>query len=100
MYISVNLKDEFCFFYRGKIDCEIELDVVFLNCDLDGVTVSAKSFVDAVVDNLVDQVVKAVGTCRPDVHARAFPNMLHALQYLDMPRGVFIFHRKTCNGAK
>ncbi len=40
-------------------------------------------FVDGVVDYLVDEVVEAIGTRRPDVHGRSFPNRVEAFEDLD-----------------
>ena len=54
--------------------------------DLGGVP--GQGLVDRVVDHLVDQVVKARGGRRADVHARTPPHMLPALEDLDLLGGI------------
>jgi len=50
--------------------------------------VPGESLIDRVVDHLVDQVVEAGGGGRADVHARAPPNVLPALEDLDLFGGI------------
>jgi len=56
---------------------------VWLEPDLDRAGVAGHGFVDGVVDDLVDHVVQAGGTRRPDVHAGSLPNRLESLEDLD-----------------
>jgi hypothetical protein len=56
--------------------------------DLDLVGLAGERLVDSVVDNLVDQVVKAARAGRADVHARALANGFEPLQDGDVLSGV------------
>jgi hypothetical protein len=49
-------------------------------------------FIDAVVHDLVDQMVKAFGAGGADVHAGSLPDMFESLQDLDALCRVFVFH--------
>ena len=49
---------------------------------------AGERLVDRVVDDLVDQVVQAVGTGGPDVHRRPLPDRLEAFEHLDGTRVV------------
>jgi len=57
--------------------------VVLVNGDLDFRAKSRHSFINGVVDDLVNEVVQPVGPGRPDVHRRAFPYRVEALENLD-----------------
>jgi hypothetical protein len=50
--------------------------------------VARQRLVNGVVDDLVDQVMQAFGSRRSDVHARTPPDMLPALEDLDLLGGV------------
>src|SRR5438067_692729 len=56
--------------------------------DHDPPRVAGEGLVDRVVDHLVDQVVEAARARRADVHARTPPDMLPALEDLDLLGGV------------
>ncbi len=56
--------------------------------DVDFRAVSGKRFVDGIVDNFVDQVVKSVDARRADVHGRALPNGLKPFENLNLVRAV------------
>src|SRR5437764_14150099 len=60
-----------------------------------------KSLVDRVVDDLEDQVVKAPRARRADVHARAQPDRLEALEDSDVFSGIGSFSqiKKPCKRA-
>jgi hypothetical protein len=45
-------------------------------------------FVDAVIDDFVDEVMEAVCAGAADVHRRSFPNGIEALQDLDLIRTI------------
>src|SRR5690606_13903557 len=51
---------------------------------VDGVAVSGERLIDRVVDNLINEVVKAAGTGRADVHTGAFANRFESLKNLDL----------------
>src|SRR5439155_19659709 len=61
---------------------------VLVEGDDDARAVSRQGLVDGVVDHLVDQVVEAGRAGRADVHARTPPNVLPALEDLDLLCGV------------
>jgi hypothetical protein len=52
--------------------------------DVDRVTVTGESFVDRVVDDFINEVVKTTGTCGADVHSRAFANGLKPFENLNV----------------
>jgi len=56
--------------------------VVLVNNDLDGVADSGHGFIDAVVHNLVDQVMKPFEVHVSDIHGGSFSNSLKPLEYL------------------
>ena len=57
------------------------------------VAVAGQSFVDGVVDHLVDEMVKAAGAGGADVHAGAFADRLEAFEDLDiLGVVVWLFH--------
>ena len=56
---------------------------VFVDDDLDAVAVAGQRLVDAVVDDLVDQVMQAALVGRADVHARPAAHSLQPFQNLD-----------------
>ncbi len=58
--------------------------VVRVNRHRDGVVVARESFVDGVVDDLVDEVMKAPGAGRSDVHARAQTDGLETFEHRDV----------------
>jgi hypothetical protein len=58
----------------------------------DCVTMALHGLVNGIVHNLVYQVMKAVYTRGPYVHARPFTNSLQTLKDLDMLGGVFPIH--------
>ena len=57
-------------------------DVVLLYIDGDKVAVAGKSLVYGVVHNLIDKVVKTLGSGRADIHARTLSDGFQSLQYL------------------
>ena len=64
--------------------------------DLDPVVPAREGLVDGVVDDLVDEVVEAPEAGRADVHARAQPDGLEALENGDVFCGVGRFsHEKS-----
>jgi hypothetical protein len=52
--------------------------------DVDRVTVTGECFVNRVVDDFIDEVVKTTGTSGADVHSRAFANGLKPFENLDV----------------
>ena len=62
--------------------------VVRVDRDLDGVAVAGERLVDGVVDDLVDEVVKAADTGRADVHAGALADRFEPLEDGDVLRPV------------
>jgi hypothetical protein len=65
--------------------------VVRVNRHLDEIVASCQSLVDGVVDDFVDEVMKAPRTRRPDVHPGSQTDGLEALQNGDVFRGVRCF---------
>ena len=57
---------------------------VFTDVDADALAPACHELVDAVVDDLEDQVVEAALVCAPDVHSRSAPNGFHPLQHLNV----------------
>ncbi len=55
-----------------------------VNGDVDGVTVAGHGLVDAVVDDLANEVVQAANVGAADVHARPAADRLQALEHLDV----------------
>ena len=47
-------------------------------------TMSRQSLINRIIDDLIDEVMKAVLTCRPDIHRGAETDGLEALQDLDV----------------
>ena len=47
---------------------------VWENSDLDGRTVPGHRFIDGIIYNFIDQVVKPGRACRADIHTWAFTN--------------------------
>ena len=64
--------------------------VVDVDRDVDLIAEARERLVDRVVDNFVHQVVQPGGPGRSDVHRRALPNGLEALEDLDLVSAVFI----------
>ena len=56
---------------------------VLLDRHDDLATESRERLVDRIVDDLVDEMVQTIGTCRPDIHRRAFSDWFEAFQDLD-----------------
>jgi hypothetical protein len=46
--------------------------------------VPGKSFIDGIVDNLIDKMVKSTAVGRADIHCRALPDRRQSPQYLDI----------------
>jgi hypothetical protein len=66
---------------------------IVLDRDGDLTAMSRQRLVDRIVHHLVDEMVQAVGTGRPDIHGRAFSNWFEAFQDLD--RTGVVAHRET-----
>ena len=64
--------------------------VVDVNRDVDLIAEAGQRLVDRVVDDLVDEVVQTGRAGRPDVHRRALPHRLEALEDLDLVRAVLV----------
>ena len=64
--------------------------LVGVDRDRDLVAVAGERLVDGVVDDLVDQVVKAARPGRADVHARPLADRLEALEDGDLAGGVVL----------
>jgi len=75
--------------HRDAAPVVFDLDApVGVKRDGDPGRIPGESLVDRVVHHLVDQVVEAARGGGPDVHARAPPDMLPALEDLDLLGGV------------
>ena len=57
--------------------------VVRVNLDLDFAAETREGFVDGIVDDLVDQVMKSCGAGRPDIHRGAFANRFQSFEDFD-----------------
>ena len=64
--------------------------------DVDLGAVAGQRLVDRVVDDLVDEVVQAGGSGRPDVHRRALADGLEAFEHLDLVGAVVLGGGRTC----
>ena len=60
--------------------------VVVVDDDGDLPAEARQGLVDGIVDDFVDEVVEAIQAGRPDVHRRALPDRIEALQDLDGTR--------------
>ena len=58
--------------------------VVFLDGYFDVRTIAGQSFVDTVIDDFVDQMMKAPCRCTADVHPRPFADGFQSFQYLNL----------------
>jgi hypothetical protein len=77
--------------YRDSAAVIGDLDVSgFGDYNLDAVAVTCESFINRVVDNFIDEVVKSSGSGRSDVHTGTLANCFEAFQNLD-GAGVIIF---------
>ena len=65
--------------------------VVFLDGDIDTVSIAGKSLVDRVVHNLVDKMMKSAHGRVADIHRRAFAHSLQTLENLDIVRLIFLY---------
>ncbi len=75
--------------------------VVGVDDDIDRGAEPCQRFVHRVVDDLVDQVVEAFGTCRANVHARSLANRFKAFEDLDIFAGIRAFgHAASSVGAR
>ena len=66
--------------------------VARLQAHLDGAGKACRRFVDAVVDDLVHQLVQPVRAGRPDVHAGPLADRLQAFQYLNVAGRILALH--------
>jgi hypothetical protein len=57
--------------------------VVLVDGDVDLFAETANGFVDRVVHDLVDEVVKTRGTCGPDIHRRPLADRIESFENLD-----------------
>ena len=64
--------------------------VVDANSDDNAVTVSRRCLVNAVVNDLVDQVMKAVLSRASNIHCRSLPDRFQTLQHLDAVSAVIL----------
>jgi hypothetical protein len=70
--------------YHGTTSVKVDEHV-------DVLAISGKAFIDAVVDDLIDKMVKALDARRADIHSRPFPYGIQALQHLDILGSVGFF---------
>ena len=70
---------------------------VDLERDLDGLAEARHMFVDAVIDDLVDQMVKAFDTSAADVHCRTLANGIQPFENFNLVRAIAV--RLTRFGA-
>jgi hypothetical protein len=68
-------------------DRDAAIDVDF---DLDGFAESGHMFIDTVVDNFVDEVMKSVHAGAADIHRRPLPDRIKAFKHLDLVRAVTV----------
>jgi hypothetical protein len=61
-----------------------------VNDDADAIAVAGEGFVDAVVYDLVDQVMKTPDIGAADEHARTPANRIEPFEHLDVRRGVAV----------
>jgi len=65
--------------------------VVWMDRHIDQIVAARKRLVDGVVDHLVDEVMKATGARRPDVHTGSQTDGLEALEDGDVLCGIRCF---------
>src|SRR5690606_1274477 len=58
--------------------------VIFFNGNDDMITKTSESFIDAVVNNFPNEMMKPAGTRRTDIHAWTLANRFQAFQHLNL----------------
>ena len=58
--------------------------VVDMDLHMNLSAVSRQSFINGIVDNFVNQVVKSIQACRADIHRGALPHRLETFQNLNL----------------
>ena len=56
--------------------------------DLDRLSIPGHVFIDAVIHDLIHEMVQAINAGTADVHGRSFPNGFKALKHADLVRTV------------
>mmetsp|Transcript_63227 Transcript_63227/g.186930 ORF Transcript_63227/g.186930 Transcript_63227/m.186930 type:complete len:316 (-) Transcript_63227:90-1037(-) len=85
-----------CRYSRGRVDVggytaavvDYRAGTVGIDGGGDDGGVSGEGFVDAVIDDLPDEVMETVGSRGPDVHSRPLPHRLQPFQHRDLTRPV------------
>jgi hypothetical protein len=81
-------------FVRMEIDRDtaaiVDYSYGIINVDryINAAAIAGQCLIDGVVDNFINQVVKPVLTCRPNVHSRSQANRLQTLEHFDTTRVV------------
>lgn len=63
--------------------------IILEYCHLHPIATAGHRLIDAVINDLIYQVMKPTLTGAPDIHSRAPPHRLHSAQHLDVLSGVF-----------
>ncbi len=63
--------------------------LIFMDCYFNPVTETGQSFVDRIVYNFINEVVKRFAVCSANVHSRALADGFHAFQHLNIRCVVF-----------
>ena len=66
--------------------------IVFINRHIYRVTESCKCFVDGVIHNLINQMMKTTKRCASDVHTWSFADSFKPLQNLDLIGSIFLIY--------
>ena len=64
--------------------------IILINCHNDTIAATGHGFIDAVISNLVYQVMKPALVGTPDVHAGTAPYGFTSTQYLDILSGIIV----------
>ncbi|CCY55749.1 putative uncharacterized protein [Bacteroides eggerthii CAG:109] len=65
--------------------------VVFVDSNFDVVAITGERFINRVVHNFVNQVMKSFDTNVADIHGRTLTYSFQTLQYLDVTGRVIVF---------
>ena len=63
--------------------------IIFIYRYLDGITIPRKSFINCIIYNLINQMMKTSGRCTADIHTRSLSYSLKTFQYLNLICTVF-----------
>ena len=66
--------------------------IVFMDRDVNSVTVTGQSFIYRIIYNLINQVMKSPGRSAANIHTRSLPDRFQPFQDLNLVCSVFCTH--------